>query len=75
MIWQFIVDTILKHSFVLLRLIIYDILENMYYTRRAALNAKIKSQASFNLHRQQTPNPDAQVPEAVPPNFEQSDEL
>ena len=27
------------------------------------------------LHKQQTPNPDAQVPEAVPPNFEQSDEL
>lgn len=27
------------------------------------------------LHKQQTPNPDAHVPEAVPPNFEQSDEL
>ena len=27
------------------------------------------------LHKQQTPNPDAHVPDAVPPNFEQSDEL
>ena len=30
---------------------------------------------NMHLHKQQTPNPDAQVPEAVPPNFEQSDEL
>lgn len=36
---------------------------------------KKDSYKKVNLHRQQTPNPDAQVPEAVPPNFEQSDEL
>ena len=30
---------------------------------------------NMHLHKQQTPNPDAQVPEAVPPNFEQSEEL
>ena len=34
-----------------------------------------KNKLENNLHKQQTPNPDAHVPEAVPPNFEQSDEL
>ena len=29
----------------------------------------------YNLHKQQTPNPDAHVPETLPPNLEQSEEL
>ena len=39
------------------------------------VNEMTKNRSEIYLHMQQTPNPDAHVPDAVPPSLEQSDEL
>ena len=51
--------------------------EKMGYSKNAVTEIVVGLlwESENYLHKQQTPNPDAHVPEAVPPNFEQSDEL
>ena len=46
-----------------------------YYNVAPEIVVGLLRESEKYLHKQQTPNPDAHVPDAVPPNFEQSDEL